>query len=231
MVLGYFRQDPPVAPDPMVVRRPRSSWAFPRRPRRPPISTTAIPKRASEAARKLLKEAKLPETDENIFIAACCEEKGITFLKGEATVRRPQEREEGRGRGGGSQVLVLRLHGHPSTARSYAGLSFRGRQGAWINGQSFRPQHRGRHRPGSRRRELARSTHYVEAPLARPRLKARQKPGDKVAEGREMVLVLESIEDGDRDQRADLSGVVEDSPVAQGQKVQQPATLLAKIAH
>ena len=35
-------------------------------------------------ARKMLQESGLPETDENVFIAATCKEKGITFLKGEA---------------------------------------------------------------------------------------------------------------------------------------------------
>jgi pyruvate carboxylase subunit B len=34
----------------------------------------------------LLEEAGLPITDENTFIAATCKEKGIQFLKGEATV-------------------------------------------------------------------------------------------------------------------------------------------------
>lgn len=34
----------------------------------------------------MLKENNLPETDENIFIAAACGDKGIAFLKGEGKI-------------------------------------------------------------------------------------------------------------------------------------------------
>ncbi len=37
-----------------------------------------------EVARRLLQQEGLPESDENLFIAAACKEKGIAFLKGEA---------------------------------------------------------------------------------------------------------------------------------------------------
>ncbi len=42
--------------------------------------------KGTEAARAILESAGLPLSEENIFIAATCKEKGIAFLKGEATV-------------------------------------------------------------------------------------------------------------------------------------------------
>ena len=42
------------------------------------------PKKGVEPAKKMLRENGLPLTDENIFIAATCKDKGIQFLKGEA---------------------------------------------------------------------------------------------------------------------------------------------------
>ena len=41
----------------------------------------ADPKKGGKVAKKMLEDAGLPVTDENIFIAASCKEKGILFLK------------------------------------------------------------------------------------------------------------------------------------------------------
>jgi len=85
MVLGYFGKTP-VPPDPEVVKIASEQLNL------EPTTETVIdinerdPKKGVAAARKMLQEAGLPESDENIFIAAACEQKGITFLKGEATV-------------------------------------------------------------------------------------------------------------------------------------------------
>jgi pyruvate carboxylase subunit B len=80
MVLGYFGQTP-VPPDPEIVRlagKQRKKPVF----RGDPLDLTepGIPK-----AKKLLLENNLPATDENIFIIASCEEKGLDFLLGETT--------------------------------------------------------------------------------------------------------------------------------------------------
>jgi len=85
MVLGYFGKTP-VPPDPEVVKIASEQLNL------EPTTETVIdinerdPKKGIAAARKMLQEAGLPESDENIFIAAACEQKGITFLKGDATV-------------------------------------------------------------------------------------------------------------------------------------------------
>jgi len=84
MVLGYFGKTP-VAPDPEIIKIASEQLGL--------LPTTEIamdiddkdPKKGRVAAEKALKEAGITDlSDENVFISACCKDKGIQFLKGEA---------------------------------------------------------------------------------------------------------------------------------------------------
>jgi pyruvate carboxylase subunit B len=82
MVLGYFGKTP-VAPDPQLVK-----WASEQlglEPTDKPVVeiNDANPKLGVAYNTELLKENGLEVTEENIFIAAACGEKGINFLKGD----------------------------------------------------------------------------------------------------------------------------------------------------
>ncbi len=85
MVLGYFGKTP-CAPDPEVVKAAAAQLKL------EPTTEKAVdindkdPKKGVEAAKKMLEDANLPITDENIFIAAACKEKGILYLTGNAKV-------------------------------------------------------------------------------------------------------------------------------------------------
>ena len=85
MVLGYFGKTP-VPPDPDVVKLAREQLDL--EPTMRPVLelNDADPSKGIEAAKSVLKAEGLPITDENIFIAAACKEKGIKFLKGDAEV-------------------------------------------------------------------------------------------------------------------------------------------------
>ena len=85
MVLGYFGKTP-VPPDPEVVKIASEQLGLEPTDQPPLERNDADPAKGVEAARSQLKEAGLEETDENIFIAAACKEKGIAFLKGEGEV-------------------------------------------------------------------------------------------------------------------------------------------------
>ena len=80
MVLGYFGKTP-VAPDPEVVKIASEQLGL------APTTETVLeindkdPKKGRKAAEQMLTEAGLPVTDENVFIAASCLEKGIAYLK------------------------------------------------------------------------------------------------------------------------------------------------------
>ncbi len=88
MVLGYFGKTP-VAPDPEIVKKAAEFMASSELTKAYSTPTTktvlelndADPTKGGAVAKKKLEEAGLPITDENIFIAASCQEKGILFLK------------------------------------------------------------------------------------------------------------------------------------------------------
>ena len=92
MVLGYFGKTP-VAPDPEVMRIASEKLGL------EPTTENAIDIANADETKSLqhaideLKENDLEITEENIFIAAACQEKGIAFLlgKGELNVRKISE--------------------------------------------------------------------------------------------------------------------------------------------
>jgi pyruvate carboxylase subunit B len=84
MVLGYFGKTP-VPPDPDVVKLAEDQLGLKPTTQSVLERNDADPKKGIAAARAVLEAEGLPVTDENIFIAAACKDKGIAFLKGEAT--------------------------------------------------------------------------------------------------------------------------------------------------
>jgi len=85
MVLGYFGKTP-VEPDPEVIKISAEQIKL------DPTTEKAVDindrdqKKGRNAAIAMLKAENLPETEENIFIAASCKEKGILYLTGKAKV-------------------------------------------------------------------------------------------------------------------------------------------------
>jgi len=85
MVLGYFGKTP-VAPDKEIVKISGEQLKM------KPTTEKAVdindkdPKKGRDVAIEMLKKENLKVTEENIFIAASCKEKGIRYLKGEGTV-------------------------------------------------------------------------------------------------------------------------------------------------
>lgn len=84
MVLGYFGKTP-TTPDAEIVKIASEQLGL------QPTTELAMdiddknPKKGRKAAEQSLKEAGINDlSDENVFIAAACKEKGIQFLKGEA---------------------------------------------------------------------------------------------------------------------------------------------------
>ena len=84
MVLGYFGKTPS-APDAEIVKIASEQLGL------QPTTELAMdiddknPKKGRKAAEQALKDAGINDlSDENVFIAAACKEKGIQFLKGEA---------------------------------------------------------------------------------------------------------------------------------------------------
>ena len=95
MVLGYFGKTP-VAPDPEIVKLASEQLGL------EPTTEKAIDLADADQSKSLghwtkrLEEEGIETTEENIFIASACQDKGITFLKGEAevNVRKNSEMQE-----------------------------------------------------------------------------------------------------------------------------------------
>jgi pyruvate carboxylase subunit B len=85
MVLGYFGKTP-VAPDPEIVKIASEQLGLPPTTKTVLEINDADPKKSLGAFKKMLADKNLPVTDENLFIAAACQEKGILFLEGKATL-------------------------------------------------------------------------------------------------------------------------------------------------
>jgi pyruvate carboxylase subunit B len=85
MVLGYFGKTP-VAPDPEIVKIASEKLGLEPTTEKVLDLTEADPTKSLLHWENILKEEGIETTEENIFIAAACQEKGITFLKGEAEV-------------------------------------------------------------------------------------------------------------------------------------------------
>jgi len=85
MVLGYFGKTP-VAPDKKVVEIAAEQLGL--KPTKEPVLTIndKNPNKSRKHYEQMLTDAGLPITDENVFIAAACGDKGITFLTGKAKV-------------------------------------------------------------------------------------------------------------------------------------------------
>ncbi len=96
MVLGHFGRTP-VPPDPEVVEAARVQMGLEPTDRLVADMNDENPKLGIEAAKRLLLENGITDlSEENIFIAATCLDKGIQFLKGEAkaNVRKVQPEPE-----------------------------------------------------------------------------------------------------------------------------------------
>jgi len=85
MVLGYFGRTP-VAPDPEIVKIAAEQLNLPPTTKTVLEINDADPAKSLDAARKMLADKNLPATNENVFIAAACREKGIQFLEGKGVL-------------------------------------------------------------------------------------------------------------------------------------------------
>jgi pyruvate carboxylase subunit B len=92
MVLGYFGKTP-VAPDPEVVKIASEQLKLEPTTEKALDLADADPEKSLESWINRLKDEDIEITEENIFIAAACHEKGIAFLKGkgELNVRKISE--------------------------------------------------------------------------------------------------------------------------------------------
>ncbi len=128
MVLGYFGKTP-VAPDPEIVKKAAEFMKMEPTTKTVLELNDADPTKGRKAAEKMLTDAQLPITDENVFIAASCKEKGILFLQGKGPMgcRFAEDAKPAAGKGGPVTVTI--------NGKAY-GVEIKGNGQALVNGQA-----------------------------------------------------------------------------------------------
>ncbi|NMA21862.1 MAG: biotin attachment protein [Lentisphaerae bacterium] len=81
MVLGYFGRTP-AEPDPEIVKLAAEQLNLQPTTEDPRLLNDKNPALGIKQAEEKLKANNLPVTEENVFILACCEDKGLAFLQG-----------------------------------------------------------------------------------------------------------------------------------------------------
>ncbi|HPR83177.1 MAG TPA: biotin/lipoyl-binding protein [Pontiellaceae bacterium] len=218
MVLGYFGKTP-VAPDAGIVKICAEQLKLEPTTKKVLEINDANPKKGVAASKKMLTDAGITDlSDENIFIAASCGQKGIDFLLGKAVVngvRMKEPKKESKKDSSGSYTVTV--NGKP-----YA-VEISGDK-AVVNGVTYNCDvKQGLSKTDAPAAAPAASAcpetlHEVVSPLPGLVLRVLLTPGTMVAAG-ESVLVMESMK-METPINAPMSGILAAIPVKQGEQVQ-----------
>jgi len=225
MVLGYFGKTP-VAPDPTVVKWAQEQLGLEPTTKAVVELNDADPKLGVKYNTELLQKNGLEVTEENIFIAATCADKGIAFLKGERPMGiryREADKPKSAGKGGAYTATV---DGKAVTVE----VSADGKEyTAKVNGKSFKVAvAEGAAAPAAA--SGAKSSGGAAADLAAPLpgtvIKVLASEGSEVAAG-QTILVMEAMK-METEIKAEKAGRIAQILVAQGAVV-AAGDVLAKI--
>jgi len=226
MVLGYFGKTP-VAPDAEVVKIAEEQLKLAPTTEMAMTINDRNPKKGIAAAKKMLEDNKLPINDETIFIAASCQDKGIAFLKGEATVgvrKNAPAAAPAAPKAAGDGNYTVTVNG-----KSF-GVKLVSDSAAEVNGASYAIDVKAGSTQAAAAPKAAVSAaggtlHEVVSPLPGLILRIMRNPGAQVAVG-ETILVMESMK-METPINAPISGVLVSIPVKQGEQIQSGHVLAA----
>ena len=216
MVLGYFGKTP-VAPDPEIVKLASEQLGL------EPTTEAVVerndrdPKLGVAYNTKLLDEAGLPVTEENIFIVAACGEKGLNFLKGDRPNGiRYKEAAAPAKAAAANGVYTATIDGKAVTVE----VSGNGDYTAKVGGKSFKVDvAEGADAAAASAAPAASGDgKAVTAPLPGTVTKILVAEGDSVSAG-DTLLILEAVK-MENEIKADCDGVVKSINVTGGATVQ-----------
>jgi len=220
MVLGYFGKTP-VAPDPQLVK-----WASEQlglEPTDKPVVelNDANPKLGIAYNTQLLKDNGIEVTEENIFIAAACGEKGINFLKGDKPFGIRYKEEEKPAAKGGAKAYTANVDGvNVAVELNAAGDAYT----AKVNGKNFTVKLTEGTAAAAAAPVASGAASAMTAPMPGTVMKIMVKPGDQVKNG-DTVIVLEAMK-METPVAADKDGVIASVDVAVGAVVAEGDALL-----
>ena len=224
MVLGYFGKTP-VAPDPEVVKWAQEQLGLEPTTKAVVELNDANPELGVKYNTELLQKNGLEVTEENIFIAAACGDKGIAFLKGDRPMGIRYREEEKPAAKGGAAAYTATVDGKAVTVE----VSADGKEyTAKVNGKSFKVAvAEGAAAPAAKAAASAGGAAAdLTAPMPGTVVKVLVAEGDEVAEG-QTVVVLEAMK-METELKAEKAGRVAQVLVAQGAVV-AAGDVLAKI--
>ncbi|ADN03086.1 biotin/lipoyl-containing protein [Spirochaeta thermophila] len=188
MVLGYFGKTP-VPPDPEIVKIAQEQLGLEPTTEKVVDINDRDPNKGIEAAKKMLQEAGLPVTEENIFIAATCKDKGVMFLKGEAkvNVRKIDRSKEGKEEktASGAKVYAVTLGGKSYKVKVDGST-------AVVNGRTYTVEVKEAEDAPASSGAPSGERAQVTAPLPGLVLRIPVQEGDHVEDGQE-IIVLEAM--------------------------------------
>ena len=207
MVLGYFGKTP-VEPDPEIVKLASEQLGMEPTTRNPREINDEDPNKGIAAATKVLEAEGLPVTDENIFIAAACKDKGIAFLKGEGTSGVRKHMKETPAPIAAPGPVTVRVNGREYTVELNGAT-------AMVNGQSY--DFAVSSANGTAANGSAPSGQSIMADLSGKVVRLVAQPGASVAEG-DTLLVLEALK-MEMEVKAPMAGRIQTIDVTAGQAV------------
>lgn len=218
MVLGYFGKTP-TPPDPEIVKIASEQLKLPPTTKNPLEINDADPKKGIAAAKKMLEAASLPTSDENIFIAASCGDKGIAFLKGEAkTSVRLISKEKPAAEKKEGAAYTVSINNTPYT------VAIKNNK-AVVNGKSYDIDVKAGEAASNTTAVASTTTASVEvkSPLPGTVMKVLCNTGDKVSEG-QPIFIIEAMK-METKISAPKSGTVASITVSVGAQIQTGQTM------
>ena len=213
MVLGYFGKTP-CEPDSEVIKEASEQLGL------APTTETVLdlndkdPNKGIEPAKKMLADAGLEQTEENIFIAAACKEKGIAFLQGHGTIgvrkNEPAKAEAAAVTCSNSEGCTVKVNGKKFAVKLQNGVAI-------VNGKEYTVDIKDGIEENSHSTGNAEGTE-VKAPMPGAVLRVLKNVGDSVEENEE-ILVIEAMK-METPIKSPVAGTINSLSVGQGDKVQ-----------
>ena len=216
MVLGYFGRTP-VPPDAEIVKLASEQLELEPTTTPPLELNDADPKKGREAARARCEAEGIETTDENVFIVATCQDKGVAYLQGKAEVGvRKVDRSAAAASGPAS--VAGKASGNYSV--SVGGKSYQvaiNGDTATVNGKPMQVSASGAGGSATIAAAPVGATTDVVAPMPGRVIRVLLNAGDACGEG-DAILVIEAMK-MEMDVTAPVAGAVASVDVAAGDQV------------
>lgn len=217
MVLGYFGKTP-VAPDAEIIKIASEQLGLEPTTKLVVDINDADPTKGIESAKKRLKDAGITDmSDENIFISAACKDKGIAYLKGEATVGVRKNVAEKKSSTGSADGYTVTVNG-----KKYA-VKMDGSK-ATVNGKSYDFDVTEGMDAAPAAASGGDGDVQIKAPLPGTVVKTPVSVGDSVSDG-DVIIVLEAMK-METEVKSHTAGTIASIEVKKGDKVSSGQLLI-----